>query len=364
MNILDLKPNAFGLDISSRSLKIAQLKEEGVFSTELTLAGYNEVSVPENTIQKAIITDEDALCERITKARSEAEGINTDFVSISLPEEKAFLEIIQMPKMEEKEIKESVKYEAENYIPMSMDDVYFDSEIIYPVEKNLDHTDVLVVAFPKRVVDPYIDCLKRVGLRPVAMEVETQAIARSLIKGYFSNKPLLLIDLGATKTTFMVYSGHALRFTAFIPISSRQFTRVISEQLGIEWKEAEKMKIKHGLGNSEEGEQISEALEPILNDLKNQIAEHMEYYGTHTFHEHLPNGGGEISKLLLSGGGANLKGLPDYLSSRLGIAAELGNPWVNILGEDLKQIPKMSFKESSKYTVALGLALKSFVNND
>lgn len=364
MEFLDLQPNAFGLDISTRSLKLVQLEKKENFSSNLTLAGYNSVSIPEGVIQETLITDQEALREAIKKGWSEAEGVDTNFVTASLPEEKAFLQIVEMPKMEEEEVKKSVKYEAEKYVPMTMDEIYFDSEIISPMGKELDHTDVLIVAFPRRVVDPYISCMEKAGLRPIALEVETQSIARSLIKNFSSREPLLLIDLGATKTTIMVYSGQSLRFTAYIPISSRQFTEVISKQFNIDWQQAEQMKIKHGLGQSGKAKEITEALTPILTDLKEQVAEHLEYYKTHSFHEHLPSGEEEISKILLTGGGANLDGLPEFLSSELNIHAKLGNPWVNILGEDLKQIPKMSFEESSRYAVSLGLALRSFVNND
>src|SRR6056297_3256217 len=329
MEILDLQPDAFGLDISSRSLKLAHLKEQ-LRSSELTLGGYNETSMPEGTIEKSRVVDEDQLCRAINKGWKEAEGIDTNFVAASLPEEKAFLEIIQMPNMKKEEIKKSVRYEAENYIPMSMDEVYFDSEIITPVENSLDHTDVLIVAFPKRIVDPYVACMEKAGLRPVALEIESQSIARSLIKDFMSIKPLLLVDLGATRTTIMVYSGKALRFTAYIPISSRQFTRIISEQLDVNWEKAEQMKIDHGLGESGEAKKIADALEPILNDLKEQISTHLEYYDTHSFHEHLPGEKDQINKILLTGGGSNLEGLPDFLSSQLGIHAEVGNPWVNI----------------------------------
>lgn len=360
MNILDLQPDLFGIDISTRSLKMAQLKQKGALASNLKLAGYNEVGVPEGTIEKTLVRDRKALSEAVEKGWSEAEGIDTEFVAASLPEEKAFLEIIQMPRMEQQEVEKSAKYEAQNYIPMSMDQVYFDSEIIVPVQDSLDHTDVLVVAFPKRVVDPYVSCLEKAGLKPVALEIESQSVARALIKDFVSLKPLLMVDLGAARTTLMVYSGRALRFTAYVPISSRQFTRVISEQMEVEWERAEQLKKQHGLGESGKAKRISRALEPILNDLKEQIAEHLEYYETHSFHEHLPTSENEINNILLTGGGANLNGLPEFLSSRLGVSTERGNPWVNILPEDLKQIPKMSFEESSKYTVALGLALRSF----
>lgn len=363
MKLLDLQPEAFGIDISTRSLKVAQLKQRGLSSSNLKLVGHGEGSVKEGVIEKSLVQDQQSLVESIQRTLARAQGINTNYTIASLPEEKSFLQIIQMPKMEQEEIQQAVKYQAESYIPFSMEEVYFDSEVISPIQNSLDHTDVLIVALPKKIVDPYVSCLKKAGLVPLALEVESQAIARALIKDFISVRPLLLIDLGATRTTIMLYSGRALRFTAYIPVSSRQFTRIISERLEVSFEQAERKKIKHGLkgGGSEK---VSQALEPILNDLVEQIENHLEHYRTHSFHEHLPTGNNEIEEILLTGGGSNLKGLPEFLTSRLGIKTELGNPWVNILSEDLKQVPQLSFKESLRYSVALGLALRPIIKHD
>ncbi len=104
--------------------------------------------------------------------------------------------------------------------------------------------------------------------------------------------------------------------------------------------------------------EIFEALTPSLTDLVEQIKKHLDFYQTHVIHEHLPPDGKGAKNIFLCGGGANLKGLTDFLSSELKIQVNLGNPWINILPEPLKEVPELPFQESLRYTTALGLALR------
>lgn len=372
---LDLKPEAFGLDISDLSLKIVKLKK--------TKNGYDLVSFGEEKIQPGIIKegeikDQKALSEIIKRAIINVKGkkLNTKYVVASLPEERAFLQVIQMPRLLEEDLKSAVVFEAENYIPLPIEKVYLDSQIVQPAYNHLDHCDVLIAALPKTTVDPYLSVLKLAKLQPVALEIESLAIARALTKNEAAYSPLLLIDLGQTRTSFIVFSGHALRFTSSIPVSSGSFTEIIAKALEVNSEEAERLKIKYGLEEKiqlkikngverkvERGK-IFEALVPALVDLIQQIKRYLNYYQTHATHEHLAPNGHDISKILLCGGGANLKGLPELLSLELKTPVELGNPWVNILPESLKEVPELSFEKSLGFATALGLALRGVRGED
>ena len=384
LEFLSLKPEAFGLDIADLSLKIIKLKKGKV----LGLASFGEAEIKPGIIEKGEIKDEDTLAKIIkeTIPKVKGEKIKTKYVVVSLPEEKAFLQVIQMPLMGEEELKKAVYFEAENYIPLPIEDVYLDFQVVKPVLNHLDHYDVLIAALPKNIVDPYVSCLKKAGLIPKVLEIESQAIARALIKNEVIPYPLLLIDLGVTKTSFIIFSGYSVRFTSSFPISSRKFTEAISKKLKINLTEAEDLKMKYGLEGKQrlkinpfgklrvnpegsrriksktkkeiEGEMIFEAIAPLLKDLVEKIGTYLTYYHTHVHHEHLPLDSKEVEKILLCGGGANLKGLTDFLSFELKIPVELGNPWVNILPEPLKEVPELSYEKSLSYTTALGLALR------
>ena len=392
MEFLTLKPEAFGLDISDLSLKIVKLKKKrGVFS----LASYGEEKINPGLIKGGEIKDEEALVKIIKNALAKVQGekLETKYVVASLPEEKAFLQVIQMPRLSEEDLKSAVIYEAENYIPLPIEEVYLDSQIVPPVYNQLperseggrrtnvlrpDHLDVLIAALPKKTVDPYISCLKKANLKSLALEIESLAIARALIKNEATVSPLLLIDLGETRTGFVVFSGNSLKFTSSIPVSSQSFTEIISKALKINPAEAEKLKIEYGLqaNAKEKGNQVFEALIPAFSDLIEQIKRYLSYYQTHASHEHLPSDGKGVAKILLCGGGANLKGLPLFLNTYFKIPVEIGNPWINILPEPQKDyyppstssrpslrlgrapVPELPLEKSLSYTTALGLALR------
>lgn len=372
-DILNLNPEAFGIDISDLSLKIAKLEHK---RGKLRLVSCGETPIKSGIVKDGEIKNEKALVEIIKKGVAGVKGkkIKTKYIIASLPEEKAFLQVIQMPCLPEEDLKSAVIYEAENYIPLPIREVYLDSQIVYPPVNHLDHQDVLIAALPKKTIDPYLSCFQKAGLKPLVLEIESLAIARALVKSEFSSSPIVLIDFEAARTSFLVFSGRSLRFTSSIPISSLQFTESIARSLKIDLAKAEKLKLKYGLETRADttGGEVFDALIPPLTDLTEQIKRHLDFYQSHSSHEHLSHSpsrelprSGEISpvaveKILLCGGGSNLKGLTDFLANELRVKVELGNPWVNISSANQKnKEPLLSSEESLRYTTALGLALRA-----
>jgi len=364
LELFDLKPKTFGLDISDLSLKIAKLEKT---NEGLELVSFGESPIKFGLLKEGEIRKEKELAKTIKEALSQVTGekIKERDVIASLPEEKAFLQVIQMPHIPEEDMASAVIYEAENYIPLPIEEVYLDSQIISPIENHLDHCDVLIAALPKKIVDPYVNCLKLAGLRPRALEIESLSIARALIENEKMDYPILIIDLGATRTSFIIYSGRSLRFTVSIPVSSHKFTEAISQTLKVDLQKAERLKIEHGLKvGTEEGKEIFEALIPSLTDLTGQIKKYLDFYQTHTSHEHLSLKNGGLNKILLCGGGSNLEGLSDFLSRELKMTVEFGNPWINILPKNQKIISKLPLAKSLSFASALGLALRGVKEND
>jgi len=357
--ILSLKPEALGLDVSNLSLKLIKLKKRGKF---FDLESFREKEITPGIIKEGEIKDEKKLVEIIKEATKK---VKTKYVVASLPEEKAFLQVIKMPKLPEEDLKSALVFETEKYIPLPIDQVYLDSQIIRPVFNHQENFEVLISAIPKKVADSYLNSLKLAGLQPLVFEVESMAIARAMIENEFSKHPILIIDLGATRTSFIVFSGKTIKFTSSIPISSQGFTHVISKTLGVSFEEAEKLKIKYGLEEKirlkieeektvkkmEKG-RIFEALIPPMVDLVQQIKKCIDFYESHT-------PGEKIKEILLCGGGANLKGLPELLTIELKLPVELGNPWVNILEKKEKGSKKLSLEKSLSFATALGLALRA-----
>ncbi len=359
LNILSLKKKGFGLDISDLSIKIASLKKKGGF---LELTSFGEFPVGPGIIEQGEIKREEELIKIIKESllRIKGQSIETKNVGVSLPEEKSFLEVIRMPFMEKEEIAEAVGYEAENYIPLPLEQVYLD---FWPIpllssQKQPDYLDVLVVAIPKATVDPYIRVLKGAGLGPIFLETESEAIARALIKDGTTKNWILILDMGATRTGFSVFAGSSLRFICSIPVCGRIFDRMIAKEMKISLTEAEKRKIKQGLGRKN-GAKMFEILIPCLTDLVEQVRNYLNYCYKHVLPKRPSLNGKSVEKILLCGGGANLKGINDFLVEHLAIPVEKANPWTNILTASGKDQPKLSLKDSLRYSTAIGLALRA-----
>ncbi len=364
---LNLQPEIFGVDVNDSSLRMVKLRKK---RRGFAVVSYSEVDVPLGVVKEGVIQDNAALVKVIKRAYALVKGkrLGTRYAIVSLPEEKSFSQVIQMPMMTDDELRGAVPFEAENYIPLPVDKVYLDFESINTHEikdkGNAKHLDLLINVMPKSIVDSYVACFKAAGLIPCILELESQAIARALMKQGAATPPVILIDLGTANTSFIIFSGNSIRFTSSIPISSQQLTQMISEQLRLPLSKAEAIKVKFGLlKRSAQGRQlpveknIRPIIQPMLDELVSQIKKYMLFYRDHVSHEYFPSDG-NIEKIILCGGGGNLPGLSDFLFDALRIPVEIGNPFVNISPYDNGKAKLIPVEKILSFTTALGLALR------
>ncbi len=373
-NFLSLNPEAFGIDISDMSLKIVKLKKRGKL---FDIKSFIEQKIKSGIVINGEIKNQARLSEIIKEAvlKVNGEKLGTNHVIASLPEQKAFLRVIDMPLMSQDDLKSAVIYEAENYVPMPIEEIRLDFQVISSLKEKSGHCQVLIVALPKKIVESYVSCLEGANLEVMALEIESLAISRALLGKENLFRPYIIINLGAAKTDFIVFSGGSLRFVSSIPVSSFGFTQIISENLSIGLAEAEELKIKYGLmkrvkdgkmsslmdeKNKKESEErmVFESLIPALVDLTQQIKRHIEYYCAHfTEEEKLADVKKNLS-IIISGGGSNLKGLSEYLSVELKMPVVIGEPWASIISKGKEKILKISPEETLSYTTAIGLAMR------
>ena len=356
MKLTDLIPppeylmmRGVGIDVSDRSIKFVEFEKNKSY---LRLKKFGEEILEEGIIINGEIKKKEELVSFLKKIR-QVRGFT--HVVFSLPEEKAFLSLVELPKMSEEEIKISLSFQIEQYVPLKKENIIFDFEITSSSLKS-DHFDVLLLAFPKNIVYDYYEVFERAGFAPIAIELESLSLARSLVPE--DNKEnILIIDFGKTRTTFSVLRGHSLRFTSTVPLGGRDLEKLIARAMGVNPFEAEKIKKDFSLTGLKKKGGIYEAILPILSSLEDEIRKHQDYWQNHLLHQSKEKSG--IKEIILAGGDANLSGLPEYLSQRLLIPARLGNPWIKV-GSFEDYVPEIRKSESLAYSVAIGLALRGF----
>lgn len=354
--IFNDKSNVFGLDLSDLSIKIVNLKDDG--ASEYA-SSFVTVPLVGGAINDGEILQKDPVISAIKKAIALAgpEKLKTKKVICSLPETKAFLRIISVPEMEDAELQEAIKWEMEANIPLPLDQVYYDWQIIPDSlisEKN--KMSLVVVAMAKTVVDETMDVLESAGLDPVGLEIESVAQARSLISEKDEKNTVLIVDIGDRRTSFSIAKGGIPCFTSSIPLCGQSFTDVISKGMGIPFDQAEKMKIARGIGDDFKIDSLFKLTKPVLENFVQEIERSMDFFISGLKYSD------SIDKIIICGGGGNMKGIIPYLSKKIGREIELGNPWTNVrIGNTL---PKIEKNLSLQYSTAIGLALKGLNYED
>lgn len=340
---------AFGLDLSDRSIKVAQLKKKG---KTIDLYSYGREDIPKGFIEDGEIKNEEEVIKLIKKAliNSKPNSIKSKFVIYSIPETKGFIRIIKLPPVKKSNIEEAIRYEAEQLFPIDVKESYLDWQLLS--NKNSEIMEVLVAAVPKKLVDSYSLVFKKAGLKPFAAEIESIAISRSLIRKEQSSKPILIVDLGKDRTGFIIFKNPSVQFTASIPVCGKELDKAVAKELGISEEKAEKIKEKCGLSFKGECGKVYKAVQPSLHELIKYISRLTDYYKEH-FESEL-----DISKVVICGGEARMLGISSFLSLRIKKEIEKGNPWVNLISSEERKIPPISRDESLVFVTVLGLALR------
>lgn len=345
--IINLDDQYFGLDLSDFSAKVFQLEKKGEIDK---IRSFGSVEIKPGYMDNGRVVEREKV-GAIIKSLIQSAGpkkINTKKVICSVPESKVFLRIISIPKVSEEEAGEAIKWELEASIPLSVDQVYFDWQFLDQVDGK---QNVLTVAVSKEVIDDLVALLEYCGLSIYGLEMESIATIRSLIpKNCQSGEACLIVDIGAEKTSLIIIQNGIPYFTSSTPFSSLGISDVIATQMNISREEAEKIKIDQGVEHSLKNNSVFNMIQSFLENLSVEAERTMDFYST------MSKSSAEIKKIIISGGGANLKGFVSYLAIRLGREVILGNPWTNLnLG---KNLPIISRTDSTRYATVIGLAMR------
>lgn len=349
--IFDLFPVSFGLDLSDLSMKAVSLDRQGGRDS---IISYGSVPLPVGSVVDGEIMNPEAVKRAVESLLGKAgpKHIRTKRVICSLPETKAFLRIITLPKMEPQEVAEAIKWEIEANIPLTLAQVYYDWQIL---DLNLSgekgKMSVLVVAVARSMVDQFQSVLEEAGLEVLGLETESIAQARSLLAEKNEKTTTLIVDIGDRRTSFLISIGNTPCFTSSVPLSSQMITDAIAKTLRLSFEEAEALKIKDGLGSIAMKSPVLSAAESVLENIVVEIEKSIDFFLTNLHYAE------SVDAIVLCGGGSNMNGLLPWMSRRLGRPVESGNPWVNVhLGKD---IPLIDRRHSVQYSTAIGLALRA-----
>lgn len=372
------KPKKYlGIDIGTSSIKLVELKEEG---GKIVLNTYGELKISDGNMDGKRKIDilhmsEKQLADMLRQLMIAAKT-NAKDAFFSIPVFSSFITLMDLPVMSDKELQESIPFEAKKYIPVPINEVQFSWSIIekpalkddvsktktsqgsssmnlaspLPSISSADKMQILIVAVPNEVVTKYKNIAKLVGLN-ASFEIETFSIARSLVKKEVDSGVAAIVDIGAKSTEICVVDKGLLRMSHNFEASGINITKALSQSLNFSFDQAEEFKAKKGIKLSASEKPAMDSILPLIDMIIFEIERiNMSYQ---------QRSGKRVQKIILSGGTANLPGLVDYVSNHVGLIVSIADPFSRIsfspvLGRVLRDI-------GPTFSVAVGLAERNLI---
>lgn len=335
-----------GLDIGSHSIKLIEIGQSG---NNKTLLAAGSIPTPPKALQSSLEGDHQAVAQAIRQLMKET-GAKANSVAIALPESQVFTRVIEMPALSSHELASAITWEAEQYIPLPLDQVNLDYSLLRDAKQTgTDKMDVLLVACPKNLLEKYLSIIEMAELIPVAAETEIIATARALVRSVANIKNgVLLVSLGAQTTDLAILRGGVLAFTRSISAGGEALSRALVSGLDFNTNQAEEFKRTYGLEQDKLQGKIVAAVKPIMDTIVGEMKRALAFYGEKHKDE-------RVETVILSGGTAKLPGMVIYIAQSLGLEAQLANPWVGVTRDARFRVLD---GEGPTFTVAAGLSLR------
>ena len=356
------KQSFLGVDIGGGGIKVAELQNEKgrarLFTYGFTerAAGAEPVNMVDSPMETA------ALLKKIVQSSK----ASTTKAVAGLPIASVFSSVITVPKGTEKEIAESIRYQAKKLIPVPLEEMRIDFKIITPggvrpagakpdpktaPKDEAKTVQALLIGASRTMVAKYVTTFKQAGLELSILETEAYALIRSLIGK--DRATTMIIDIGANRTNIIIVENGIPYVTRSLDMGGLTLTRAMSKALSLELPAAEQMKVDiKGISSIYPGDGLPKIFETVISPMLTELQYSMNLY--------LGQGDGAapktVEKIILTGGTAGLPALAPHFAKQLGIKTYVGDPWARVVyPEGLRSALE---EIGPRYAVAVGLAMR------
>lgn len=354
-----------GLDIGSDVIRVAQIKQ----SSDLILSGHGELKT-QGCLADGEATDVEALASSISELWKKAQ-ISDRNVVLGVANQKVIVRLLTMPYMEKEDLKSAVQFQAQDNIPIPMDEAILDYQVINDFTNKDDERSIqiILVAAQKEMIQNHIAAVEKAKLKPYAVEVSSFALGRSLLgnepvvpddKQIEKNeKPIGILDIGESVTNISIIKNRIPLFSRVITIGENTFVKAVADALAIQPEEAKKIKTEIGFSKQseeltkdlkkdqlEKGEKVRTVLSDEAIRFVGEVKRSFEYGLTETV------GNEDLSELIVSG----------MLISNENLLSYFEDAYVKVnTGDALSKVSLpagQTIDNQSSYAISIGLALR------
>ena len=346
MSLLHGVGDFFALDIGTNSIRMIQLS--GNAEKGWTLDKFAYVPVDQKITKDDSETGKRKLGEIILGAREQA-GIKTKNIAIGLPARKTYTAIIEVPNAPQRELTQTVKYEADQYVPMSVDEAKIDFAVLGISPNDAKKAEILLSSTDNAYAESVMESVEQLGLNVIAQEPEPIAMVRALAPVGVQDARMI-IDLGETSTDLVVMYQGSPRLVRSIPGGLLSFVRTVENSLKVRDDQARQFILKFGLAQDKLEGKVFEALKSTLEGFAMEMIKSVRFFQNRYV-------GAQVGGIVLSGFSGIIPFMAEYIEMQTGVATTQGNPWQYVKVTPAQQ--QMLLPVASEFAVAIGLAERS-----
>lgn len=345
MTLLKGAGDFFALDIGTNAVRVVQLSRNGQM---WNLVKYGYAPVDAQTTASDSPEAKQRLSEIIMTAIGQS-GIKARDVAIGLPSQKTFTTVIDVPTMSESELKGTIKYQIDQYIPMAVEDAKVDWKLLGQSLHDPKQQEVLLTSTANQYAESQLEFVESLGLNVIAAEPDPIAMIRSLLPSGLADARLL-VDMGEQTTDLAITYADAPRLVRTIPVGLNTLLKAIVTNLNVQEEQARQFILKFGLAPDRLDGQVLKALDGTLDNFTSELIKSIKFFQTR--YPNTPVGG-----ILLAGYAASTPRFGEYVGAKTGVAVEAANPWqkVRVSQEDQQQLLPIMHE----FATVVGLAQRS-----
>lgn len=340
------KPQSLvGIDIGSSSVKVAALKPHG---KGFKIEALGQQELPEDSIVDGAILAKLPVADAIDSIYAD-QKIRNNSIATSISGHSVIVKRVTLPDIPDKELDQSIRWEAEQYIPFDINDVNVDYQVIQRSPEAMK-LEVLLVAAKKEKIRDYTAAVSLAGKKASVVDVDAFALQNIYELSYQPERRTVaaLLDLGAHVVNVNIVRGVDFLFIRDIALGGSQYNEFLQKELGLDFETAEKY--KRGIDvPSELAARVASIRDGVSENLALEIEKTFDFFRTTT-------SAPDISEVYVCGGACRTEGLLPQLESALGLPVQVLDPF-RVIDADPHRGRGVQ-ENAADYAVALGLALR------
>lgn len=335
----------FALDIGTNAVRVVQLSSSG---SGYSLSHFGYAPLDEKTAMSNSPEAMRKLGEVIMTAVGQS-GIKAKNVVIGLPSSKTFTTVVELPLMPENELKSTLKYQVDQYIPMAITDAKVDWAPLGTSLHDPKMQEVLIASTANKYAEERLEFIEGLGLNVIAAEPDPISMVRSLLPDGVPDARLI-IDVGDQSTDLAITYDGTPRLVRTIPVGLKSLVKAAVQNLNVQEDQARQFILKFGLAPDRLEGQVYRAVEGTLDNFSTELTKSIKFFQTR-----YPNT--QVGGILLSGFSAVIPQFGDYITTKTGVPSQVANPWqkVSVSQADQQQLGPIA----SEFSTVIGLAQRS-----